>query len=233
MTARPFKAALRVTALLSVAAGAVWVVASAGANHVAGATYDGTVTGAGSIRFALSKDGSSVVYLSTPPVPGATCTYPSIKGEYDVPITNHQFNDSSPPIYFSGTFGGNQSASGTFRIDTSGCGDTGNLSWSATVNESALPMCKGKLATLAAGGPGLAPILNGTNGKDVIVGSSGKETINARGGNDTVCGKGGNDTLKGGGGNDKLFGEAGKDTLKGGPGKDKLNGGAGDDKQIQ
>jgi Ca2+-binding RTX toxin-like protein len=227
MLARPSKAALLVTALLAVVAGALWGVASAGANHIAGATYNGTLTGAGSFSFMVSGNGSEINYLSNGPIAANGCTYDSNSGSIDVPITNHQFNYSTRSLNFSGTFGGKQSASGTFRLNF-GC-DTGFLSWNATTTASPpTTKCKGKTATIVAR-PGLARTLAGTNGKDVIVGSSKKDTINAKGGNDTVCGKGANDTLKGGGGKDKLYGQGGKDNMVGGGGKDTCVGAAGND----
>jgi Ca2+-binding RTX toxin-like protein len=223
----PSKIALRAAVLLAVAAAALWAVASAGATHIGGATYNGTLTGAGSMSFTVSGDGSEITSLTIPgPIPGNSCTYSDVSGFYFVPITNHSFSDSRGPVYFSGSFRGVQSASGTFRIDSSGC-DTGYLSWNATTTASP-PKCKGKPATIVAR-PGLARKVSGTNGKDVIVGSSKKDTIRAKGGNDTVCGKSGADTLKGGGGKDKLYGQGGKDNLVGGGGRDTCVGAGGND----
>ena len=225
MTTRPTKAALRTAVLLAAATGALWAVAPAGANHIPGATYNGTITGAGSISFKVSANGSKINFLSTGPISANGCTYDSNSGSIDIPITNHKASYSTRSLDFTGTFG-KQSASGTYRLNF-GC-DTGFLPWNATTTASPPPECKGKPATLFAR-PGLARKLTGTNGKDVIVGTSKRDTINARGGNDTVCGKGGNDTLKGGGGKDKLYGQGGKDNMVGGGGTDTCVGAGGND----
>jgi Ca2+-binding RTX toxin-like protein len=227
ITRDPAKIALRAAVLLAVAAAALWAVASAGATHIGGATYNGTLTGSGPMSFTVSRDGSEITSLTIPgPIPGNSCTYSNVSGFYFVEIANHSFDDSRPPVYFSGSFRGKQSASGTFRIDSSGC-DTGSLSWNATTTASPQE-CKGKPATIVAR-PGLARKVTGTSGKDVIVGSSKRDTIKGKGGNDTICGKGGNDTLKGGGGKDKLYGQGGKDTLVGGGGNDTCVGAGGND----
>jgi hypothetical protein len=225
---RPTKAGLQIAFLLASAAGVLWAVTPAGATHIPGATYDGTLTGAGTITFAVSRDESSISYLRTPPIP-TNCGYnmPGIAGSYDVPITNHQFDDSTPPIYFSGRFVEENSASGTFRIAVDGC-DTGFLSWKATATPP--PTCKGEYPTVVTQEGHVASyVTTGTNGNDVIMGTSKKDTIKAKGGNDTVCAKGGNDTVKGGGGKDKLYGQGGKDKLYGQGGKDNLAGGGGKD----
>jgi hypothetical protein len=232
ITRDPSKAAIRVAVLLAVAAASLWAAPSAGANHIAGASYSGAITNAGSLSFTVSADGSGITSMSAAgPIPGNNCTFSNVSATYvqPLPITNHSFNDSSPPLYFAGTFGGTQSASGTFRINQAGC-DTGNLSWTATT--SALPpvtaKCKGKTATIFPR-PGLARTFYGTTGKDVIVGTSRRDTIRARGGNDLVCAKGGRDTVRGGGGKDKLYGQGGKDKLIGGGGNDTCVGAGGND----
>jgi Ca2+-binding RTX toxin-like protein len=229
----PSRIALRVAVPLAVAAGVLWAVASAGATHIAGATYNGTIQNAGPITFTVSGDGSGIISMSAAgPIPGDSCTFSNVSVSYvtPLPITNHAFNDSTPPLYFSGTFGQTQSATGQFRINQAGC-DTGNLPWTATTTAAppvTAPKCKGKTATIFPR-PGLARTFNGTNGKDVIVGSSKKDTIRAKGGNDTVCAKGGRDTVKGGGGKDKLYGQGGKDKLIGGGGRDTCVGAGGND----
>jgi hypothetical protein len=50
-----------------------------------------------------------------------------------LPIAGNMFEDTSPPLTFTGSFPGAQSAQGTLRMSTSSphC-DTGSLAWSAT-----------------------------------------------------------------------------------------------------
>jgi Ca2+-binding RTX toxin-like protein len=233
MIARPTKAALRVIALLAVIAGALLSVASVGAHHIGGATYNGTLTGAGSFSFTVSDltaDGTEVTSVSAPgPIPGepnCTVSIPHNEIYYGAEIINHSFNFSSRSIDFSGSFDKPQSASGTFRVNANDC-DTGTRSWNATTT-AAPQECKGQAATVVLR-PGLAREAIGTNGKDVIIGGPEKDTIDAKGGNDIVCGKGGNDILKGGGGKDKLYGQGGKDNMVGGGGKDTCVGAGGKD----
>lgn len=227
------RAAVQFAFALAVAAVGLAVVASAGANHIAGATYNGTISGAGTLTFTVTADGTSISSLSAPgPIPGNSCTFSNVSVNYvtPLPITNHTFNDSSPPLYFAGSFPGSQSASGTFRInDTSVPCDTGTLSWSATTTSAPPPSakCKGKKATIE--GTSGSETVRGTNGKDVITAGGGSDLVKAKGGKDTVCGGSGLDVLNGGGGNDTLLGQGGKDLLKGGGGRDTLKGGGGND----
>jgi hypothetical protein len=100
------------------------------------------------------------------------------------------------------------------------------------------------LATsLLLAGPaiGVAGLLTGTDGRDVLVGTAAPDTINGKGGNDRIIGLGssdrllgkrGNDLLVGGLGPDRLFGGAGADQLKGGPKNDILDGGDGADRIV-
>ncbi|MEK6277473.1 MAG: hypothetical protein AABM29_05630 [Actinomycetota bacterium] len=231
------KSAVRIAAVLGVAAAGLWAVASAGASHISGAAYNGTIAGAGSLSFTTTADGNGISSLSAPgPIPGNGCTFFNANANYvtPLPITNHAFNDSTPPLYFAGSFTGKQSASGTFRINQAGC-DTGSLAWSATTT-SAPPItatCKGKAATIVARSPArgnaTASVVQGTGKADVIVGTSKRDVINAGGGNDRVCAKGGNDKVRGGGGKDRLYGQGGKDKLIGGGGNDTCVGAGGND----
>ena len=89
----------------------------------------------------------------------------------------------------------------------------------------------------ASGGSG-DDLIDGNDGKNILIGNDGNDTINGQSGADTLKGGNGNDVLSGGkkaddinGGNgkDKLSGGFGKDILKGNNGNDKLYGGSGDD----
>jgi Ca2+-binding RTX toxin-like protein len=213
-------------------------VSQAGANHIAGATYNGTVQGTTSnISFTVTGDGQGISSMSASgPLPGDICTFSNAGANYVVPlpITNHTFNDSTAPIYFAGSFPGAQSAQGTLRIDQGGC-DTGNLNWSATTSSpppapAPTARCQGRPATIV--GNASSQTLNGTGRRDVIAALGGRDTVRGRGGNDIVCAGAGNDVVNGGAGNDVIRGDAGKDTLKGAGGRDRLLGGGGRDSCI-
>lgn len=72
-------------------------------------------------------------------------------------------------------------------------------------------------------------IIEGGNGKDLLVGNDGKDKIYGENGDDILIGLGGNDMLFGGRGDDYLDGGEGRDMLDGGRGDDILDGGAGAD----
>lgn len=221
----------------------------AAGNHIGGATYNGTVQGGTGMGFTVSGDGSGITSFSVAgPLSGGSCSFSGVSATYPspLPITNHTFTDSSPPLTFSGSFPGQQSASGTLRIKTTypPC-DTGELPWTATTTAAPPPpppdgnggaRCGGRAAT-KIGTPGPDNV-RGTAGRDVIVGRGGNDVIAALGGNDLVCAGAGRDTVRGGsgkdrllgqGGNDRIFGQGGKDSLVGGSGRDTLVGGPGHD----
>lgn len=114
------------------------------ANHIGGATYNGTEgVGNSAMSFTVSESGSGISSFSiTGPLPGSSCTFSGISATYltPLPIVNHAFTDSTPPLTFSGSFTGPQSAQGTLRMNASGC-DTGNVAWSATTTASPPPQC--------------------------------------------------------------------------------------------
>jgi Ca2+-binding RTX toxin-like protein len=231
------------------------VVPAATANHIGGATYNGTVQGGTAMSFSVSGDGSGITSFSVQgPLSGGSCTFSGVSASYPspLPITNHSFSDTTAPLTFSGSFPGQQSASGTLRIKiTNPSCDTGALPWNAstTAKPPITGRCAGRPAT-KAGTPG-PDNLRGTPRRDVIVGRGGNDVIASLGGNDLVCAGAGADRVRGGGGkdrllgergNDKLFGQgardsliggAGKDLLVGGPGFDMLVGGAGNDTERQ
>lgn len=112
---------------------------SAAAHHIKGATYNGTHAGGGTISFVVTGDGSGISSVTATNVPGDSCTFESISQQYStpLPITNHAFNDSSPPMTFSGSFPSVQRAQGTLRVTSSNppC-QTGDLTWNATTSSS-------------------------------------------------------------------------------------------------
>ena len=73
----------------------------------------------------------------------------------------------------------------------------------------AVPMCKGKVATIV--GTKRGDELKGTKRGDVIVARGGDDVIDGRGGNDLICAGRGNDFVAGGAGKDRIYGENGGD----------------------
>jgi hypothetical protein len=134
-----FPVLLALVALIQVVA-----VSPARANHIAGATYNGTHAQGGTVSFTVTPDGSGISSFSVGgPIQGDTCSFPSGSSTNYVqplPIVNHAFSDTTPPLTESGSFPGPQSASGTFRIKTQvfpgpSC-DSGEVAWNATTTAS-------------------------------------------------------------------------------------------------
>ena len=120
---------------------AILPAAHSGANHIAGATYDGSIDGGGTIQFTISADGSSVSSIKVTDVPGDSCTFPESSQTGAVPIFDHAFSDTTAPLKASGTFPGPQSAQGTVQVTSFGfpsC-DTGVKSWSAMTTATPPP----------------------------------------------------------------------------------------------
>jgi hypothetical protein len=140
----PMKTRFGVLGLASVMLVVLAVAAPARANHIAGATYTGTHAQGGTVSFTVTPDGSGISSFSVGgPVQGDTCSFPSGSSTNYVqplPIVNHAFSDTTPPLTESGSFPGSQSASGTFRIKTQVFGapscDTGEVTWNATTTAS-------------------------------------------------------------------------------------------------
>jgi len=228
------------------------ISSAAWANHIPGATYDGSTSTGGSLTFTVSADGSGIDVVTVGDPGGSAC--PSAftvtigyqgTPEGPLPIVNHAFKDSDPPYLFEGSFPGTGTAQGSFEYPL--CSSV--LSWSATIHSppesppppsapgthppsvpGAAPTCGGKAATIV--GTNGKDVRKGTPGRDVMVGLAGNDKLSGLAGNDLICGGSGKDTLKGGKGKDKLYGQKGKDTLKGGAGKDILKSG-GKDKNVQ
>ena len=114
------------------------------ANHIAGATYNGTSAG-GAVSFTVTPDGAGISSFSIEgPVPNNCGSVSNFQKNYTqpLPITNHMFSDNSSTFVLNGTFPGAQSASGTYRIKTTiygpggGTCDTGDVAWNATTTAS-------------------------------------------------------------------------------------------------
>jgi len=67
---------------------------------------------------------------------------------------------------------------------------------------------------------GVASLVYGSEGNDILIGSSGADSLDGGDGNDYLEGKNGNDLLVGGIGNDTLAGGSGADTFMGNEGND-------------
>jgi len=72
-------------------------------------------------------------------------------------------------------------------------------------------------------------VVNGTNGRDIIIGYGGKDTLNGLDGDDCIAGGDGDDKIYGTYGHDIIYGDDGKDTISGGTGNNLIFGGADDD----
>jgi hypothetical protein len=130
--------------LVVIALSQALAVSPARANHIAGATYNGTHAQGGTVSFTVTPDGNGISNFNVGgPVQGDTCSFPdgsSTTYNQPLPITNHTFSDTTPPLTENGSFPGPQSASGTFRIKTStfpgpSC-DSGEVTWNATTTAS-------------------------------------------------------------------------------------------------
>jgi hypothetical protein len=127
----------------SVAGAALLVVvlfaaARADANHIPGATYNGTVAGGTAMSLTVAPDGSGITsFTAAGPLDAGDCTFSDVTWTYSgtpLVIANHSFSDSDDPeMSVSGSFPAVQGAQGTVRVgDASSSCDTGNLAWSAT-----------------------------------------------------------------------------------------------------
>jgi hypothetical protein len=114
-----------ITVGMSVAAVALAAPALASADHVAGVTYNGTVTGGGTIELVVSDDGSEVtVTARNMPGPGAppACTVTeATRGP--LAISDHGFSLSEFDVLMTGSFSTPGTVSGSVRVNA-GC-DTG------------------------------------------------------------------------------------------------------------
>ena len=121
------------------------VAPRAGANHIPGATYNGTVAGGTPISLTVSADGAGITsFTAAGPLEAGVCTFTDLAWTYSggpLAIVNHAFADiNDPSMSLSGSFPTVQGAQGTLRItdQTSSC-DTGDLAWSATTTATPPP----------------------------------------------------------------------------------------------
>lgn len=120
---RPLRALLPALVMASLLTG----VTPAGANHVAGGTYSGTVAGGGTISFTVSGDATQVATLTVQDVPACPGTYAFT----NVPIdgATHMFSAASGNAGVDGGFPAAGQAAGEFFVLLTPC--QGRLAWSA------------------------------------------------------------------------------------------------------
>jgi hypothetical protein len=126
---------------------------SAWAHHIPGATYLGTYSAGGTVKFTVSADGESVTGYQTgsapTPIPGTaggpfTCTVDGGSAVFvEEPILtkvaiDHEFWFLTPGgTSFKGKFGSRQAASGAYRIYAGGGACvTPEMTWSARTTAS-------------------------------------------------------------------------------------------------
>jgi len=125
------------------------------ANHIAGATYNGTWGNSDpflypdrEVSFTVTPDGAGISSFSiTGPVWNGCEDIPNFEKDYapPLPITNHAFTDNSLEFMLNGSFPEAQSASGTYQILKYVLGppyyvcDSGEYPWSATTTPPTPP----------------------------------------------------------------------------------------------
>jgi hypothetical protein len=115
---------LRILLPTLLVAGVVGIAPPAGANHVAGGTYNGAVTGGGSITFSVSGDGTMVTSLTVSGVPACPGTYTFSNLPIDA---SHAFTGTSGNASVNGTFPSVGTAAGDFAVALTGC--QGRVPW--------------------------------------------------------------------------------------------------------
>jgi hypothetical protein len=128
--------AVLATLLLSLLVG----VSGAQADETPNAVYVGTHSGGGTVEFHVNPAGTAVDYIEVTDLPGAFCPAMS-EVRSNFPIVDHSFaEDEQGGTFFHGTFGVDNTASGTLRSTNSANCDTGVLTWTATVADSPPPI---------------------------------------------------------------------------------------------
>jgi Ca2+-binding RTX toxin-like protein len=117
----------------------------------------------------------------------------------------------------------NTNTAGTFSSTLTGADRAGHRTTVTCAYRVVIPGCNGLAATIV--GTGQNNVINGTDGRDVIVALAGADTVNGKGGDDVICGGDGPDLIYGGDGKDWIDGGASPDDLNGGNGDDFLDGG--------
>jgi hypothetical protein len=139
-------------------------------------------------------------------------------------VTASVSDETSGPAGAAAVGAANTSAPGTFSASVTGTDAAGNSTTAECAYQVTVPTCRGLTPTRI--GTQANDVINGTNGRDVIVALGGADTVNGLAGDDVICGGDGMDTIDGGDGSDWVDGGAGADTIEGGSGDDFLDGGA-------
>src|SRR6476620_3611818 len=108
--------------------------APAAAFHIPGATYNGFVSGGGTISFRVSDDGSSVTNLTVGPIETEACSMGTKQYSGSTPIANNSFNNGE----VSGSFPSVQGAYGHTDIVVFGIPSSCRIraTWGAWTNAS-------------------------------------------------------------------------------------------------
>lgn len=102
---------------------------TAGANHIAGATYSGTVEGGGTITFTVAADGTQIDSLTVQNVPAGGCPDTTF---FNIPIVDHTFTRPGGSS-ISGSFASPGNAEGALSLDRpSTICDASTKNWTAT-----------------------------------------------------------------------------------------------------
>src|SRR2546423_906833 len=107
------------------------VVSTASANHIAGATYNGTHSAGGTVQFTVSGNGAAVTSFSFTDLPGDRCTFTQGSVTGNIPITNHAFSTQGSAT-ISGSFPGIQTATGTLQVSLPSTCTSQAVTWNAT-----------------------------------------------------------------------------------------------------
>ena len=147
MLSTPIRVAALV-ALFTMSAIALAVVVPAFAEHVPGATYDGTHNGGGGVDFDVSQDGSGITRFRATDIPGDTCDFPEVEVNFTTPVAiqNHMFSRTvANGLSFDGAFDTPGGAQGTLKMHQNAippfvpaC-DSGDIPWTAATEAGPNP----------------------------------------------------------------------------------------------
>jgi hypothetical protein len=132
-----FQVCILAAALVATVLASHFAASPAGATHIPGATYTGTVSGGGTIELRVSPDGASVTYFKYAGVPGLGTRSCGLEtaSTFSAPISGHAFTWGLAGLRaLAGSFTGTQTAAGT--VEEAFCFN-GARSWTAAT--TALP----------------------------------------------------------------------------------------------
>jgi hypothetical protein len=105
-------------------------VQGAQAYELPNTVYLGTDSGGGTVEFHVDAGGAAVDYFKLTGPPGTTCG--NFQWWLPHQIVNHAFAVEEPPDFLRGTFGADDTASGTLRWANTGLCHERVLTWTAT-----------------------------------------------------------------------------------------------------